>query len=644
MNENLENLKQKAVQLFHDKHWDELIPVCTEIIDLEQETHEKAHAYVQRGVAYLHKRHFDQAIVDFTKALELKVDYAEAYCERGVAYGVKGDLDQAIADFTKALELKVDYAEAYHNRGVVYDLKDDLDQAIVNFNEALRIDPDDAEPHRGCGIAWSKKGDHDRAIACFSKAVELRPTDAMMYVDRGIAYDERGDHDQAIADFSKATNLDPTNGLAWHNRGQAHSHRGRTYTQRNMTSKAIADFDKAIHDFDEAIRLNPKEASTYSGRGGAYIEKESYDLALNDFVRADECDPNLKMRAPAIYITSQIADIYKEAGQEDDKVTAFKFYFRLFRASDAVKRNRFWEPKAEVAHYTSLHTLKTLAARKRFRFYNAAYMNDPEEGRVFFEIMKKSGIDVQQVFYGDEDQSYPSPAYIGSFVKVDDPKQKDELFLWRTYGKHDGQEATGACLIFKHEGTVFAENCGPQIGAMQQLQLKLLMSADDRKNPGERQPPKPDLYEIVYRDKENNQELFEELSELATSLKQIKEHIEEEKDDENNEKLRKLVRDLLDGIRFLFKARHYQEEGEVRVVHVRYYDETKTTQKEEGIHVDAEQIPLRFYLETHDDFRFSEVILGPQARGEAEWKRWLKEQDKTLNVKRSGIKYGKPYL
>ena len=76
---------------------------------------------------------------------------------------------------------------------------------------------------------------------------------------------------------------------------------------------------------------------------------------------------------------------------------------------------------------------------------------------------------------------------------------------------------------------------------------------------------------------------------------------------------------------------------------VRYYDEKNTTKDEDGIQVDTEQIPPRFYLETHENFRFSQVILGPQAYGVTEWKRWLKEQDKTLIVKKSGINYGKPY-
>ena len=241
-------------------------------------------------------------------------------------------------------------------------------------------------------------------------------------------------------------------------------------------------------------------------------------------------------------------------------------------------------------------------------------MNDPEEGRVFFDIMKESGIDVQEVFYGDEAQPYPSPAYIGSFVKVDKKdEEKDKLFLWRMYGKHNGQEAAGTCLIFKHEGTVFAENCGLQIGAMQQLQSKLLMSEGVRQNPEERRHLKPELYKIVYSDEEipqefplsppmqlagipssdkwNKQELCEKLVE---SLRRIKEHIENEKDNENKRELKKLVCDLLDTIRFLFKARHYQEEDEVRVVQVRYYDETKTTQKEDGIQVDTEQIRRAF--------------------------------------------------
>ena len=147
---------------------------------------------------------------------------------------------------------------------------------------------------------------------------------------------------------------------------------------------------------------------------------------------------------------------------------------------------------------------------------------------------------------------------------------------------------------------------------------------------------------MVSSDEWNKHELCEELKKLAESLERIKSHLSE-KDEGIKDKLKQLVRDLLDTIRFLFKARHYREEKEVRVVEFRYYDEENTTQDEDGIQVDTEQIPPRFYLETHENFRFCEVILGRQARGFLEWKRWLNEQDNTLSVKRSEIKYRTPY-
>ena len=491
MNKKIEDLEQKVTVFNQEKNWDKLVPVFTELIDLVTDNNRKAILYANRGTVFYKT----------------------------------GDYDRAIADFDKAIELN----------------------------------PNGAEAHIRLGVVWSKKGDHDRAIAYFNEAVKLRPKDAMMYIHRGATYDEMGDFDQAIADFSRAINLDPTNALAHYNRGLSYSHRGRTYPQRGMTSNALEDFNKAIHDFSKAIELNPKEALTYSGRGSAYIEKENYDLALNDFVSADECDPNLKMSAPGIYIASQIAGIYKGANQEDDKVTAFKFYFMLLKASDAVKINRFWGPKAEVAHYTSLHTLKALATKKRFRLYNANYMNDPEEGRVFFEIMNslpEIDIDIEATFYGDS-KLHPSPAYIGSFVMTDENKQKpkDELFLWRTYGKQDAEEAAGACLIFK--GSNFSKTAEIQIGGMPQQPLSG-NSQPFQLSEQEQATKPPTLYNVSYIEGESK-ELTEELGDLAKCLKQIEDEVLRKADDKK-EPLRTLVCQMLDSIRFLFKKSHYQAE------------------------------------------------------------------------------------
>ena len=64
--------------------------------------------------------HLDQAIADFTKAIEIGPKDADVYNNRGIAYAAKGLYDQAIADYTKAIEIDPEYAEAYYNFGCIY--------------------------------------------------------------------------------------------------------------------------------------------------------------------------------------------------------------------------------------------------------------------------------------------------------------------------------------------------------------------------------------------------------------------------------------------------------------------------------------------------------------------------------------------
>jgi tetratricopeptide (TPR) repeat protein len=58
-----------------------------------------------------------------------------------ISYKDKGDIDLAIKDYSKAIELKPDYAVAYNNRGNAYKNKGDIDLAIADYRKALQINP-----------------------------------------------------------------------------------------------------------------------------------------------------------------------------------------------------------------------------------------------------------------------------------------------------------------------------------------------------------------------------------------------------------------------------------------------------------------------------------------------------------------------
>lgn len=98
---------------------------------------------------------------------------AVEYNHQGVALADAGQYDEAITEYTKAIELDPSYAQAYNNRGVAYDNKGQYDLAIADYNKAIELSPNSALFYYNRGFAYSKKGQRDLAISDLNKAIEL---------------------------------------------------------------------------------------------------------------------------------------------------------------------------------------------------------------------------------------------------------------------------------------------------------------------------------------------------------------------------------------------------------------------------------------------------------------------------------------
>lgn len=613
------------------------------VIELSPESPD---GYFNLGSVYVKKERWDMAITNINKAIELAPKDPTAYFHRGTTYAKKGELDNAITDYGKAIELNPQYFDAYFNRGFTYSRKDELDNAITDYDKAIELNPQHFAIYLNRGAVYAQKENWGNAIADFDKAVELNPQYLWTYLNRGRAYFKKGEWDNAIANYTKAIEFMPQNFDAYFNRGFS-------YTKKREWGKAIADYDKVIE-------LDSENSTAYLNRGRVYLIKENYEQSFEDFVRADELEPTLKFTYIHIYVASRINNATRRSPDERSKV--IENYLKLSWQIEGIQRALFYEPRvSEVAHYTSLDTLKDLVGKKRFRLYNSTYMNDSEEGRIFFDVMKKlpeeSRIDSEAMFYKrSEDNPYRSPAYIGSFVKLDS-EQKDKLFLWRTYGKHNGEDAAGGCLIFPRAS--FAENHLPQVGSMRQhISTSIDLEGEQSSALEEKPNSKPPIYEITYIDKDGDKEILKDtdtkspkislvlLPELAKCLKEIDNFIktnkkpDDIKQNDTKDKLKQLTRELLDGIRFLFKSSDYREEQEVRVIQFHYHDESQEKESDD-IKADMEQVPPRFYLEAPEDFRCNEVILGPMAQNLHDWQWWIEKQDENVKVSRSEINFGK---
>ena len=227
---------------------------------------------LRQGNGYLRKGQFREAAACFTKAIELKPDFAEAYRNRGFTHVC--DFDKAVADHTEAIRLRPEFVEAYCDQVDAYSKSTDFDVAIAVNSRTIMEEPENGLARYNRGHAYEGRGSLDKAIVDYTCATQLDPTDAETYCGRGRAYKKKGDHFRAIADYSRAIQLDPGYAVAFCSRGLAY--------------EAKADFDKAIADYTEAIRLSPTFVLAYFCRSYAYKKRGESERSTADTDKALE--------------------------------------------------------------------------------------------------------------------------------------------------------------------------------------------------------------------------------------------------------------------------------------------------------------------------------------------------------------------
>lgn len=231
-------------------------------------TIELAETHNNQGLLYYKKGQIEEAIAEYTRAIEFNPKCAKAYSNRGLALHDIGHYDTAIEDCTKAIELDPSAALAFNNRGLAYDKKGKLDEAVADFTQAIQLAPYLALAYNNRGLIYCDKEQLNAAIADCTKAIELDPKLALAYNTRAQAYWKNRQYDQAMTDCNKAIELDPSFALAY-------VVRATVFCDKGMD-------DEAIRDCIQAIELNPNLAEAWQCRAAAYYLKAEYEKAWTD--------------------------------------------------------------------------------------------------------------------------------------------------------------------------------------------------------------------------------------------------------------------------------------------------------------------------------------------------------------------------
>jgi serine/threonine protein kinase/tetratricopeptide (TPR) repeat protein len=203
------------------------------------------------------KKEYDAAIEAYGKAVQHNPKRPRAYYERGLTYRYQGKTDEAIADYTRAIERDEKFVPGYLSRALAYLTKRpatgmDYDLAIADCNKVLEIEPGNWAAFNRRGLAYAGKKDYPRAIEDYNRAINLKRDVAEFYYNRAVAHHALGDQQRdkpdrgrkeylnAVEDYNEAINLkkDPA-----------------YYERRANVNDVLGERQKAQADREEAKRL-----------------------------------------------------------------------------------------------------------------------------------------------------------------------------------------------------------------------------------------------------------------------------------------------------------------------------------------------------------------------------------------------------
>jgi len=288
-----------------------LFATLSQVVDFDSQPYIGARIYYYRGGAHYQLKLYEQAIEDYSQAIDIYPNGRGFYGMRGKCHTILGQYQQAIKDFDKAVTLQPGDAFIYKNRGDAYAGLKEFELAFNDYNEAILLDPNYAQAHRNRGIAYADLEQYEQAIKDLSKAIRLNPPYlAHYYVFRGKIYNEMEQYQQAILDFDMAIDFGPDESFVYKNRGDAYIGLKKfkkafadynkairlnptyfqAYRSRGIACNQLEQYEQAIDNFNEAIRLNPKEIKAFYNRALAQVQRNEIELAITDLQRTFELE------------------------------------------------------------------------------------------------------------------------------------------------------------------------------------------------------------------------------------------------------------------------------------------------------------------------------------------------------------------
>jgi tetratricopeptide (TPR) repeat protein len=219
----------------------------------------RANIFYARAFVYWTASHFETAINDLTLALKMNDKFADAYNLRGVCNARMKNAEEAIADFSQAIDLGLDDASPFLNRAKTF-----LELGLLEFALPDLIDAIDRDENHS---SWLTK-----LVKELTTEVTVNRC-AVTYANRALALHYSDCAQQAMQDLSLAMSLCKT--------AQDTAFVIARFAQIRICE---GDFLGAITECSKAVQFDPECTLAFYLAGLAYAALGHTDEATSTFV------------------------------------------------------------------------------------------------------------------------------------------------------------------------------------------------------------------------------------------------------------------------------------------------------------------------------------------------------------------------
>jgi tetratricopeptide (TPR) repeat protein len=219
----------------------------------------RANIFYARAFVYWTANHFETAINDLTSAIKMNDEFADAYNLRGVCHARTKQVEEAISDFSNAIDCGLNDASPFLNRAKTF-----LELGLLEFALPDLIDAIERDEHHS---SWLQK-----LVKELTTEVTLNRC-SVTYANRALALHYSGCTAPAQEDLQLAMSL-------------ARTPQETAFVLARLSQIRICDGDfmGAITECSTAVQFDPECTLAFYMAGLAYVGLGHVDEAQTTFV------------------------------------------------------------------------------------------------------------------------------------------------------------------------------------------------------------------------------------------------------------------------------------------------------------------------------------------------------------------------